>query len=84
MLQLAAQRTFVLVAKSQSWGTGGHNSLSHLTVDKLLNLSGKHLMTDKIFHFSVLPIEIYTLENQFSSVMELCSTYHIEPSKCLM
>lgn len=82
LLQLAAQRIFVLVAKSLSWGTEGHNSLSHVTVDKPLNLSGKHLTTDKVFHFSVLSAEIYMLQDQFSSITWPCSTQHIESSKC--
>lgn len=74
LLQLAAQRIFVLVAKSLSWGTEGHNSLSHVIVDKPLNLSGKHLTTDKVFHFSVLSTEIYMLQDQFSSITWPCST----------
>lgn len=74
LLQLASPRIFVLAVESLTRDTEGHHSLSPVTVGSSPNLSSKHLSADKIFHFSVLPIEIYTLWERFSYVMAIHST----------
>lgn len=78
LLQLASSRIFVLAIESLTQDTEGHHSLSPVTVGRPLNLSRKHLTADKTFHFSFLPIEIYTLWDRLSCVMAMYSMCYIE------
>lgn len=78
LLQLASPSIFALAVESLTQDTEGHHSLSPVTVGRPFNLSRKHLTADKIFHFSVFPIEIYTLWDRFSYVMAIHSMCYIE------